>query len=111
MIVGILPNASTAEILLNNLSEADFDLSDVSVIMQDLKLRDSIAQDGGPLQGVDLSNLSARLVQAGLSAQDANLYRDALAQGKVLVALAAPSGSEQAAKEMFHDHSAQLIQG
>ena len=111
MIVGILPNASTAEILLNNLSEADFDLSDVSVIMQDLKLRDAIAQDGGPLQGADLSNLSARLVQAGLSAPDAKLYRDALAQGKVLVALTAPSGSEQAAKEMFQDQSAELIQG
>ncbi len=111
MIVGILPNASTVETLLNNLSEADFKLSDVSVVMQDLKQRDAIAKDAGPLKGATPTNISNKLVQAGLSPQDAKVYTDAVAQGKVLVAMKVPPESAQAAKEMLQDASAQQIKG
>jgi len=109
MIVGILANVSTAETLLNNLAEADFDLSNVSVIMRDVKQRNAVAQDGGPLKGANLSNISDRLIQAGLSSQDARLYRDAVAQGKVLIALMVLPESQQAAKEMLQDYFAELI--
>ncbi len=109
MILGVLSNASTTETLLNNLAEADFDLSNVSVIMRDLKQRNAIAQDGGPLKGASLSNISDRLIQAGLSSQEARLYRDAVAQGKVLIAMMVLPESQQAAKEMLQDYSAELI--
>ncbi len=109
LIVGIIPDASTAEILLNNLSEADFNLADVSLIMSDQKLRNKIAKDKGPLKGVSSDQLSARLVQAGLSAQDAQAYQNAVAQGKVLAAMKAAPDVAEAAKEMFADQSGESI--
>jgi hypothetical protein len=109
MIVGIIPDASTAEILLNNLSEADFNLADISLIMRDQKLRDKIAKDTGPLKGVRYDQVSAALVHAGLSSQDANAYQDAVAQGKVLAAMKTAPTTSVAAKEMFSDQSGELI--
>ncbi len=109
MIIGIVPDASTAEILLNNLSEADFNLHDVSLIMRDQKLRDKIIKASGPLKGVNYSQVYTRLVKAGLSGEDARVYQDALAKGKVLVAMNISPDVIDAAKEMFSDHSAEFI--
>jgi hypothetical protein len=111
MIIGILPNTSSTETLLNNLSEADFDLGDVSVVLRDLKLREAIAQDAGPLKGVTPATLGGRLLQAGLSEAGVKPYCDAVAEGKVLVAIQPPPGAEKAAAEMLQDASAQLIIG
>ena len=109
MIVGIILDPSTAEILLNNLSEADFNLADVSLIMRDQKLRDKIAKDTGPLKGVRYEQISARLIQAGLSAQDAQAYQNAVAQGKVLAAMKTSPDLMEAAREMFTDQSGDSI--
>lgn len=111
MLIAILPNSSTTETLLNNLSEADFDLAQVSVLMRDPKLRDAIAEDAGPFKGVVLKNLAVRLAQAGLPQAETKPYLDAVAEGKVLVAIVTPPESEPAAKEMLQDHSAELIKG
>ncbi len=108
-IIGIIPDASTAEILLNNLSEADFKLSDVSLILSDPKLQRKIAKDTGPLKGVQSNQISARLAQAGLSAQDAQAYQDAVAQGKVLAVMKTAPDTAEAAKEMFSDQSGESI--
>ncbi len=110
LIVGIIPDASTAEILLNNLSEADFNLDDISFVMRDQKLRDQVAKDTGPLKGLRDDQISERLIQAGLSAQDAQAYQNAVDQGKVLAAMQVAPGVMEAAKEMFADQSAELIQ-
>jgi hypothetical protein len=109
MILGIIPDASTAEILLNNLSEAEFDLKDISVIMRDARLRKKIAKDSGPLKGVHYNQIAARLAQAGLDAQDAQRYQEAVAQGKVLVAMESPANAAEAAKEMFTDQSGENV--
>ncbi len=113
MIVGIFPDASTAEILLNNLSEADFDLADVSLIMRDPKLRNKVAKDTGPLKGARYDQITTQLVKAGLSAQDAQTYQNAVAQGKVLAAMKTAPGTDQdvidSAKEMFSDQSGEAI--
>ncbi len=109
MIIGIIKDASTAEILLNNLSEADFNLADVSLIMRDRKLRNKIAKDAGPLKGIRYDQISARLARAGLSVQDVQFVQNALAQGKVFVAMRASPDIIDAAKEMFADQSADFI--
>ncbi len=109
MILGIIPDASTAEILLNNLSEADFKLSDVSLIMRDQNLRNKIAKDKGPLKGLHYDQISKRLAQSGVSAQDAQAYQDAVVQGKVLVAMNTAPDTTEAAKEMFADQSGESI--
>lgn len=110
LIIGIIADASTAEILLNNLSEADFNLDDVSLVMRDQKLRDRITKDTGPLKGFHFDQVAGRLTKAGLSAQDAQTYQTAVAQGKVLAAMKAAPEIVEAAKEMFADQSAQSIQ-
>jgi hypothetical protein len=109
LIVGIIPDASTAEILLNNLSEADFNLDDVSLLMRDQMLHDKITKDTGPLKGVRYDQISVHLVQAGLSVQDAQAYQDAVAQGKVLAAMKTAPDIMEAAKEMFADQSGESI--
>ena len=110
MLICILPDAATTEGLLNNLSEADFDLADVSIIMHDRIRRDAIAKDTGPLQGVDLANLLARLAEAGLSQDAAQHCIQAITRGKVLVAMICSPELQPVAKEMLRDHSAHIIQ-
>lgn len=109
MLIAILPDASHAETLLNNLSEADYDLAQVSVLMRDVKLRKAVAKDTGPLKGANVKNLAARLTAAGMTDVETKGYTDALAQGKVLVAVVTPPESQAAAQEMLRDHSAEMI--
>jgi hypothetical protein len=109
MIIGIIPDASTAEILLNNLSEADFNLDDISLLMRDLMLRDKIAKDTGPLKGLHQDQIATYLSQAGLSEKDAQAYQNAVAQGKVLAVMKTPPDAAAAAKEMFADQAGEFI--
>lgn len=109
MVIGIIPNSSTTESLLNNLDEADFKLKNVSVIMQDVNARNTIAKDTGPFKGITLNTLPNKLTQIGLSKQDAQPYLDAVTNDKVLVAMLAPKGSQAAAAEMFKDANGELI--
>jgi hypothetical protein len=109
MILAILPDASTAEQLLNNLSEADFDLHDVSVLLQDTALRNKIATDAGPLKGVLPMQAPASLKAAGASQEAVQRCQEAIQNGKVVVAMKVDPKYEPAAREMFEDISAQIL--
>lgn len=109
MVIGIVPNTSKTETLLNNLSEADFNLSDVSVIMSDPKKRNAIASDAGPFKGASAANLPKELVKHGISQSQANAYRDAVKKGGVFVAIAGGKDSESAAGEMLKDYDSRLV--
>ncbi len=109
MILAILSKSAHAETLLNNLAEAEFDIGDVSVVMRDRQMRDAIAKDRGPFQGLGARDLGTRLSQLGLSTSDVKLCADAVAQGKVFVAMRCSPASEAVAVEMFQDHAAELI--
>ena len=111
MILAILDNTSSVETLLNNLSEADFDLADVSVVMNDLKKADAIGQNAGPLKGIQPENVSDALVKMGVSKKGAKTCQDAVTKGSVLLVMKVADEYSQAAEEMFQDHSAQLIKG
>jgi hypothetical protein len=111
MVIGLLPDAATAEALLNNLAEAEFNLADVSVLMRDARQRAAIADDAGPLKGTDGQQLADRLVKTGLARREAEQYAEAVDHGKVLVAIAASERTEAVAYEMLQDHAAQLIRG
>jgi hypothetical protein len=109
MILAILPNASAAEQLMNNLSEADFDLNDVSVIMQDTTTRNKIAKDVGPLRGVLPMQTSASLQATGASPQAVQRCQEAIKNGNVVVAMKVDPKFEPAAREMFKDMSAEIL--
>ncbi len=110
MILAILSDTSKTESLLNNLSEADFNLDDVSVLMQDSALRDKIAQDTGPLKGLKPAQLPDALKKAGKSKGTAQHCSDAVHDGKVLVVMNVDPKYEQAAREMFKDMSAEILE-
>ncbi len=109
MILAILPDASKAETLLNNLSEADFDLNDVSVVMQDIATRDKITKDTGPLKGTKAGRAVDDLKKAGASPESAQRGAEAVKAGKVLVAMKVDPKYEQAARQMFGDMSAEML--
>ncbi len=109
MIAGVITKSSTAESLLNNLSEADFDLKQISVIMRDVKLRTAIADDAGSLKGVSLTALPKRLAELGLAEAEIKTCTDAVAHDKVLVVIACPLQAEQTAADMLKDMSAEFI--
>jgi hypothetical protein len=110
MILAILPDTSKTESLLNNLSEADFNLDDVSVVMQDVALRDKIAKDAGPLKGMKPADVSSALKKAGRSKGAAQRASDSIKQGKVLVVMNVDPKYEQAARESFTDMSAEFLE-
>ena len=110
MILAILPDASKAEALVNNLSEAEFDLKDVSVLMQDATTRNKILPDAGPFQGVVPEKLSGALKKAGLSEGMAAKCDDAIQNGKVVVSMKVDPKYQQAALEMFKDMSAEILE-
>ncbi len=110
MILAILPDTSKTESLLNNLSEADFNLDDVSVVMQDMDLRNKIAQDSGPLKGVDVARLESSLKRSGFPTNVVKKASDAVAHGKVLVAMTVDPKYEEAARQMFVDMSADFLE-
>ncbi len=111
MILAIFESISHAETLLNNLSEADFDLNEVSVITNDEKLRDAIATDTGPLKGVQPKKIIEALTRIGVEEGSAQVCGEAISNGKVLLVMNVADEFRQAAEEMFTDHSAQLVKG
>jgi len=111
MILAILEKTSNVETLLNNLSEADFDLDDVSVIVMDSKLRKTLAKDVGPLKGVQSGKVIEALTRAGIPEKNAQACSQAVADGKVLLVMKVADEYIQAAEEMFTDHSALLVKG
>ncbi len=111
MVIGLLPDATAAEILLNNLAEAEFDLADVSVVMRDAKQRAAIAGDAGPLKGTGWREVAERLAKAGLGRAEAQQVADAVEHGQVLVAITTSPKIESIAREMLQDHAAQFIKG
>jgi hypothetical protein len=109
MILAILADPTRAESLLNNLSEADFDLNDVSVILKDTALRDKLAPDAGPLRGVMAPQLASALHNAGISQDQVQHCEDAIAHGKAVVAMKVDPKYEAAARQMFEDISAEIL--
>ena len=110
MILAILPDPGKAESLLNNLSEADFDLNDVSLIMKDAALKSKLAPDAGPMRGVLAQQLSGALRSAGVSKDGLERCEAAVAQGKAVVAMKVGPKYEAAARQMFEDVSAEILE-
>ncbi len=110
ILIALLRNASTAETLLNNLAEVEFDLADVSIVMRDLTMRDALTGDAGPLKGVRPDDLIDRLTTIGLSPDQAQTCGEAVARGGALVALTCSAQMRPVVVEMLKDHAAQIIE-
>lgn len=108
-VIGLFAGASEAEIALNNLAEADYDSSTISVVSADAARAQALSNAQGPLSRVAADRLPTRLEALGLSAQESATYGQRLASGAVFVAVEAPDGSENDAMEILTDQKAELV--
>ncbi len=111
MIIALFDNTTTVDTLLNNLSEAEFNLEDVSVITRDAAQSEALLPGQTLLRGALPESLAKTLIKQGLSEEAANQCQEAVTNGRILVIMNAPEEYRPAAEEIFQDHSAQLIQG
>lgn len=109
MVIGILPSTSQAQTLLNNLYEADFDPKYISVAMIDEKSVQDLGEVKGPLTGA-FESVVGNLNKLGLSSEDIKNYQTIVSSGGVFIAVSQSTSTDEAAKEMLQDMSAQNIQ-
>ncbi len=109
IVIGILPTADDVASCLNNLAEAEFAPEDTSLIMRSKAEVEELAALSGTLNGLTPDALSAKLIDLGLSSQDARLYSAAALAGSGVVAVAAPAGSEGAAAEIIMDSNGRNV--
>jgi hypothetical protein len=109
MIIALLSDSSKVETLLNNLSEADFDLSGVSVILANAKVQHALAREAGPFARTRPTGLGSKLVRKGVSSAEARAYVEAVRKGKAFVAIECPKEFESRALEMVKDYAPQRL--
>jgi len=109
MIIGILTQLDDAEGALNNLLEADFNSSNISVVMSNKEQAKAISDSSGVLTGTPVEGLAEALVKLGLK-KDALKYQDMVKKGGVLVVVSAEGkDEEEAVKEILRDQKGRLI--
>jgi hypothetical protein len=105
MIISILSQTDDAEGALNNLAEADFKTSNISVLMATKEQAQAISDTSGSLTGTSVENLADALVKLGLK-KDALKYQDMVKKGGVFIAVAAQGeDEEEAVKEILKDQN------
>jgi hypothetical protein len=108
-VIGLFGDASDAEIALNNLAEADYDSSTISVVTSGGARSRRLSDASGPLSLVGANQLPARLGALGLSEQDSGIYAERLAAGAVFIAVEAPDGSEDDAMKILASQKGELV--
>lgn len=107
IIIGIIPS-SDAQTAIDNLVEAEFEESALSLIMKNNKRARTIIDDQGPLKGTTFSNAEQKLQQLGTANKPQDFIKS-LNDGKALIAVSAPGDSVEAAKEILQDYKAEFI--
>jgi uncharacterized membrane protein len=109
MIIGIFTQVADAEGALNNLAEADFKPSNISLIMATKEQAQVISDTSGILTGTPVEELADALVKAGLK-KDALKYQDMIKKGGVFIAVATQGrDQEEAVKEILKGQNGRLI--
>ena len=109
MVLGLFQNVIDAEIALNNLSEADFNSQDISVIMEDIQAVKRIADVSGALTGTLDQNETQRLQKLGFTQGEVDNFQASLKVGGVIISIKAGPDSDKAAQEILADQKAQNI--
>src|SRR5882724_11054378 len=109
MIIGIFTQVDDAEGCLNNLAEADFKPSNISVVMATKEQAHVISDTSGIFTGTPVENLADALVKLGLK-KDALKYQSMVKKGGVFIAVAAQGkDQEEAVKEILKSQNGKLI--
>lgn len=101
MVVGVFKNISDAEIALNNLSEAEFDPSKISVVTNNPKETESISETTGKYTGFSIQTLIAELQKKGLNK---------IISGQIFIVVETSNSEESAAaKEILESQNATFV--
>ncbi len=108
LVLGLFATPEDAALALDNLAEADFGPSTLSLVMKSPQEVEKLADASGPLAGTTVAQLPGRLAQLGVSSKDAAAYQKGVLQGGVFIAISAGTAAPAAA-EMLKDANAQAI--
>jgi hypothetical protein len=109
MIIGIFSQTDDSEGALNNLAEADFKPTNISVVMATKEQAQGISDTSGILTGTPVENLADALVKLGLK-KDAFKYQNMVKKGGILVVVSTETTDEEkAVKEILKDQNGKLI--
>jgi hypothetical protein len=103
LVIGILPTPGDVALCLDNLAEAEYSPKDISLVMRSRQDVEKLAAVSGALTGLALGALPVRLSELGLSSQEVAGYQNSVLSGGAIVAVEAPTGSEDAAAEIIAD--------
>lgn len=106
LVIGLLPTDSDAEIALNNLAEAEFKPSSISVATSDPRRTAALTDTPGALGKLAPDQAAARLQALGAAAEDCQRWQAGLAGGGVLVTVVTPPDAAAAAEEILANQKA-----
>jgi hypothetical protein len=109
ILLGLVPDSSSAEAAVNDYVEAGVAERRISLVMQDVATARAIANDAGPLKGTSPDALQARLVELGVSPTDAQALAAGVRSGQALIAVPVDPVSESNAIEVLRGVNGQHI--
>lgn len=101
LLVGLLPDSSSAESAVNDYVEAGVFENRISLIMKDTATAQAIAGNAGPLKNTSPDALAARLAALGIAQSDAEALATAVQAGQALIALTIDPGTESDAVQVL----------
>ncbi|MGI8419212.1 MAG: hypothetical protein ACR2LN_01055 [Candidatus Levyibacteriota bacterium] len=108
IVLGVIASSS-AETAINNLTEADFDEKNISLVMKDEQSARKIIDAYGPLKDTSVSTLPQALQRLGMQKAQSDHIIQAVVAGKALIAIQTPQEAVDAAKEMLNDYNVTLM--
>lgn len=109
LLLGLVPNASSAEAAVNDFVEAGVSERRISLIMKDTATAEAIAGQSGPLRGISASALPDKLTGLGVSQSDAQALSAGVQSGQALIALPVDGGSQSDAIQVLQSANGQHI--
>src|SRR5947209_20391749 len=101
LLVGLLPDSSSAESAVNDYVEAGVPERRISLIMKDSTIAQAIAGNAGPLKDTSPDTLAAKLARLGIAQSDAEALVAAVQSGQPLIALTIDPGTESDAIQVI----------
>ena len=104
MVIGLLKDPQTAEETLTNLSEAEFDSKDISVLAKNTTVAHRIANPAGPFEKVKSGDIGSRLELEGVSSTLATTFQEEVNSGGILVVIDGEPAADDVAEEMLKEN-------
>lgn len=110
VVVGLFIRDNDAATALNNLDEAEFPATSISVITSDPARATDLTDVKGPWSGLSPDALGPRLSRAGMAPADCEAYVGRISAGAACIAVRVSIQTAVAAEEILTDQKAEAVQ-